>query len=127
MGEQLLLIGFCGEPDASAEELDRLATDLREELLELEILAVERVTSGAVPQGAKGLSATDVSSLAVTLSSGATVLALVGLLRSWAGRTRTRNVTIRLGDHEIAVDEVSPADAAALIKSWIELHEQRRA
>jgi hypothetical protein len=126
MSEQPLRVGFCGEPDATAEELDRLATDLRDELLELDVQAVERVTSGPAPEGAKGLPAGDVACLVVTLSGSATVLALAGLLRSWAGRTRTRKVTVRLGDHEIAVDEVSPADAAALIKSWIDLHEQRR-
>jgi hypothetical protein len=125
--EQVVLIGFTGEPYASAEELDRLTTDLREELLGLDVQAVERVPSGPAPEWAKGLPASDVAALAVTLSSSAAVLALAGLVRSWSGRTRTAKVTIRLGEHEISVDEASLADTTALIKSWIELHEQRRA
>lgn len=126
MGEELLEIRVAGGPDASAEETDRLVTDLREELLELDVQAVEPVPAGPLPAGAKGMPAADVASLAVALSDSAAAATLVVTLRSWSARNKRRKVSIRLGEHELAVDDVSAEDATALIKSWIELHGQRR-
>lgn len=126
MGEELLRIRVAGWPDASAEEMDRLVTDLREELLELDVQAVEPVPAGPLPAGAKGMPAADVASLVVALSDLAAAATLVASLRSWSARGKRRKVSIRLGEHELAVDDVSAKDATALIKSWIELHGQRR-
>jgi hypothetical protein len=122
--ESLVRVEIAGALDADAEELDRLAASLREELLELDVRAVDRAPGAPAWHGAKGLPSADVAALVVTVSNSA-VAALAVTVWSWASRNRRQKVSIRLGDHEIIVDGASVADARALITSWVELHDRR--
>jgi hypothetical protein len=49
------LIVQVGSPDGAAEELDRLGRSLRAEILELDVLSVEPVSAGLMPEGAKAV------------------------------------------------------------------------
>lgn len=124
MHEKLVRIEFAGGPDADAEELDRLTISLREELLDLDLRAVDRMAALPAADGAKGPPAAEVAGLIVALSS-STVAALVATVWSWAERNERPNISIRLGDHEITVEGCSASDAKALITSWVNLHDRR--
>ena len=57
--------------DADAEELERLAVQLRRQLEELEVEAVEPVPGDAAPEGAKALDWVVIGGLLVKLGPGA--------------------------------------------------------
>jgi hypothetical protein len=114
-----------GGPNGDAEELDRLAAELREELLDLDVDAVERVTAESAPAGAKGAAGDAAGSLLVTLSDSAVLVSVVGLLRSWIGRARGRTVTVQYGQDRITIGQASAEEVAALIGSWMARHAQQ--
>ena len=53
------------EPDADLEEIDRLTSDLREELLELDVDSVSPPSAGPAPPGSKGLELAAIGTLLV--------------------------------------------------------------
>ena len=95
---------------------------LRDDLLELDLDAVDRAAYGPPPKGARGLADGSVSTLIVTLSNSAVFVALAGVLRSWVSRGKGRKVTLRLGKDMIEVSAASADDQAKLIASWLEHH-----
>jgi Effector Associated Constant Component 1 len=117
-----LRVEIGGDPGMSAEELAQLSVWLRDELLKLDLDAVEEAASGPPPRGAKGSAADAVGTLIVTLSNSAVLVALAGVLRSWVSRGKGRKVTLRLGADMIEVSEASAEDQARLIASWMDHH-----
>lgn len=109
-----------------AEELDELSRALREELLGLDVIAVD-LTTAPPPTGSKTASSIDIGTLIPTLSNSAVLVALTGVLKSWVGRVSGRKVTMRFSDDEDAI-EINGAvrqDVASLLQSWAARHEQR--
>jgi hypothetical protein len=117
-----LVIEIGADPGISAEELAQLSEWLRDDLLELDLDAVDRAAHGPPPKGARGLADGSVSTLIVTLSNSAVFVALAGVLRSWVSRGKDRKVTLRLGKDMIEVSAASADDQAKLIASWLEHH-----
>ena len=111
--------------DADPEEVADTVVGLRGELLELDVEAVDRAVPGPAPAGAKGLADGSAGALIVTLSDSAVLVALVGVLRSWVGRDRSRKVTIRIGGDSLEVAGVSEQEQAGLIEAWLERHARR--
>ena len=108
--------------DTDTEELAQLSLGLRDELLELDVEAVDGVGGEPVPDGAKGHGSGAVSTLVVALSNSAVVVALSGLLRSWVSRRAGRTVTLRFGEDSIEISEASAEQQAKLIESWLDRH-----
>ena len=115
-----LRIEIGAAADAEAEELAELARSLRRELLDLDVEAVELVTAGPAPLGARGSSGVDAGALVVTLSSSAVLGALAGTLVSWAARDTTRKITIRRGNDKISLSGARPEDQVRHIAAWLE-------
>jgi Effector Associated Constant Component 1 len=107
-------------PGTSAEELAQLCGWLRDELLELDVDAVDAARGGQPPTGTKGAAESIAGTLIVTLSNSTVLVALAAVLRSWVSRGKGRKVTIRLGEDLIEVSEASAEDQARLIESWME-------
>ncbi|MEU5259992.1 hypothetical protein [Amycolatopsis sp. NPDC021455] len=68
---------------------------LREELLGLDVDAVEFGPGPTPPEGAKGVDASTVTSLVVTLSSSPVLIILGRTLRDWVNRANGRSLIIR--------------------------------
>src|SRR5512142_4487 len=83
--------------DVDIDELAELTAGLREELLELDVDAVEGTAGPEASPGAKGPASDSVGTLIVTLSNSAVLVALAGVLRSWLGRASGRKVIIKRG------------------------------
>jgi hypothetical protein len=81
-----LFVEIGGGPKADAEELATLVVWLRDELLQLDVDAVEHATAMSTRAGAKGLAADTAGTLIVTISNSAVLVALIGLLKSWISR-----------------------------------------
>jgi Tfp pilus assembly protein FimV len=114
-----LCIAIELEPGADAEELDQQLRWLREDLLELDVQAVDRVSSQAAPEGAKAPAADLASTLVIALSNSAVLAALVGVLRTWLSRGSGRKVKLQIGADSIEIEGLSTADQDKLIEQWI--------
>ena len=87
------------EPDADPEEMDRLTSDLRLELLELDVDSVSPVSAGPAPLDSKGLELAAIGTLLVyAKNSLPLVSAVVSAVRAWVQRGvssgRTLKVTV---------------------------------
>jgi hypothetical protein len=106
--------------DACAEELDRLASRLRRELLELDVGDVRRAAGPPAPDGARALDVETVGGLVVSLVTAPEVLrAVLGTVRAWLRRSEERSVRIELGGDVIHLTGVSSAEQQRLIAAWL--------
>jgi hypothetical protein len=106
--ERLILNIDLGETVAE-EELDEVTRQLRSELMELDVDAVEFVRSGELPEGAKSAEAVTLGSLAVILLP-TFIPKLLEYLQSWSLRAENRKVSVKtqIGDRSIEL-EYTPA------------------
>jgi hypothetical protein len=106
------------EGDAPAEESDELTGNLRRELLELDVEAVDRRRAEEPPPGARGAEAAELGSLLVTL--GPTVLgSVVETIRAWLSRDRGRSARLQLGDDVLELSDASPEQQKQLIAAFL--------
>jgi hypothetical protein len=113
-----------GEPDADAEEVDRLTRQLRAELMGLdEVETIERASSADLPEGAKG-AGVDWATLLMTVSaSGGALSMLIGAVRDWLNRSRSAStVTLTIDGDSITLPKATKAEREELIQTWIARH-----
>jgi hypothetical protein len=101
------------------EDLDMVTDLLREELLELDVTAVDRVDAEA-PADAKGLSAL-AGWLVVHLGTGAALKSVIDAIRGWAARTH-REVEVTWGGDVLKVSGISSAQQTEIIDVWLSRH-----
>lgn len=105
-----------------AAELDELARQLRGEVEELNVHAVEEVSLGAAPDGTKALDMAAIGQMAVTLAP-TIIPPLFDLLKSWVERKPSTPVKIRVkvGKRTASIEydptRTSAKDLDLLIKS----------
>src|SRR5689334_22816861 len=99
MDRSVFTMRIAIEPESGVdgEELDQQLRWLREELLELEVEAVDRVSGDMAPDGAKAPAADLASTLVIAFSNSAVLAALVGVLRMWLSRGSGRKVKLQIG------------------------------
>jgi hypothetical protein len=111
------------EPDADTEELADLAHQLRLELLQLDVDAVQPIPAGPAPPGSKGVELAAVAALLVQLQgSVAAVAAIVSTVRSWLQRGRTppgRTVTITVEGHTLELSAATDAQQEELVQAFL--------
>jgi Effector Associated Constant Component 1 len=119
-----LSVQIAGGPDSDQEELDRLALDLRHELLELDVDSVVRASNGPVPPNAMagGTSLPDV--LIVSLSNSTVLVSVIHVLGWWTKRGIGRKVRVKIGRNTIEINSASAEEKARLIESWLDWHEK---
>jgi hypothetical protein len=114
-----MYIAIETETDAGAEEREQQLRWLREELLELDVESVDRVSGGTAPDGAKAPDADLVGTLVIAFSNSAVLAALVGVVRTWLSRGSGRKVKLQIGADSIEIEGLSTADQDKLIEQWI--------
>lgn len=107
--------------DADAEELDAAARALRDELLELDVDAVDRVSAGPAPEGARAVEASVLAAMAVQLGQ-ATLGAVLGTVRAWVGRGADRSVKLTVDGDTIELSHVSSDQQEELIAAFLARH-----
>ncbi|MFC8392042.1 hypothetical protein [Streptomyces sp. NPDC057238] len=112
---------LTGGQDSDQEELDQLALQLRERLLELDVEDVEPVRSGDVPDGAKPVDALAVGALAVTLAPIA-LRSVLDLVRTWIENRPVRTVSVTLGEDSLELEAVSSADQRRIVDAFLAAH-----
>ncbi len=110
-------------PEHDAEELAELTQRLRDELLELDVDAVEPATGGKAPEGAKGLELLAVGELVVRFAMKAGVLrTVVDATVGWLGRQQARSVTLTLDGDTLELTGASSDEQQRLIELWVARH-----
>jgi hypothetical protein len=111
-----------GQPqDTDAEELEDATGRLRDELLELDVDAVERPAAGSAPPGSRGLEVAALGTLLVSVAHDALPVVLATLGR-WVSRHGERRVTIELDGDRIEVSGASAEDQRRLVDAFLARH-----
>lgn len=108
--------------DIDTEEMAGLTGRLRSELLDLDVDAVERAVSGAVPDAAKGADLIALGALVVQFADSAMLHSLVGVVASWLGRQDHRSIKLTLDGDSLELSSVSTAEQQQLIDLWVNRH-----
>jgi hypothetical protein len=114
-------------PDAlDPEELEALALQLREELLDLGVERVEPAREGAAPAGTRAVDALAIGGLLVTVAKAAgPLLGVLKTMESWLGRNQARGIHIVLqGEHEgeraeLEASGLTPAEQRRLVDAFL--------
>ena len=125
MTERIVGLGLCIETDseADAEELSKLAVDLREQLLELDIERADPASAGQAPPGTRAGEVFVAGALTVMLAQSSGLLtALVETVQSWVSLSGERSVKLEIDGDELEVTGITRADQRELIQSWIDRH-----
>jgi hypothetical protein len=119
-----LLVALAPEPDADADEVDRLARQLRSELRDLDVGEVTETGGRPAPEGAKGADAASVGEWLVTLSAGGGVfVSVIAALREWLGRRQgAHRVTVTLDGDTLELSSASSAEQTRLIEAFLREH-----
>ena len=120
MSNPHLTLTLDGDPEATAEELEELARRLRDDLVELDIEAVEPGEKEA-PEGSKGGTAIDWTTLLVTLATSGTLTAIIAAVQAWLLRNQKSSVTVKVGDDELNISGVGPhsEEQKQAINQWL--------
>jgi Effector Associated Constant Component 1 len=108
---------------AEAEELDRLTSQLRTELLQLDIDDVRRDREGVPPPGARGVDVAALSQLIVSVGQvPGTLASLVRTVAGWLGHRSGRSVRLEIDGDTIELTGASDEQQQRLIDSWLARH-----
>lgn len=111
--------------DADAEEVAEIASQLRRELLDLDVEAVELARAGPAPAGSKAVDVLAVGTLLITLAKSSGLAAVVGAVQSWLSGRHQRSVKIEIGGDTLEVTGVTSDEQRRLIDDWIARHTDR--
>jgi hypothetical protein len=109
------------ESDADAVELQDATSQLRSELLELDVNDVQAPSGGAAPPGTRGAAAAEIGTLLVAAGRAA-IGPIVAAIQSWVARRASRSVKLTIDGDSIEVSNVSPEDQRELIESFLARH-----
>ncbi|MGZ4221336.1 MAG: effector-associated constant component EACC1 [Solirubrobacteraceae bacterium] len=109
------------ESDADAAELQVATSQLRSELLELDVDDVQAPSSGAAPPGVRGVATGEIGTLLVAAGRAA-IGPIVAAIQSWVARRASRSVKLTIDGDSIEVSNVSPEDQHELIESFLARH-----
>jgi hypothetical protein len=104
--------------DSDAEELDRLTRQLRSQLAELDVDAVEPISGGPAPEGTKALDWVIVGGLLVRAGPAA-LSAVARTVQAWVARDARRSVTLRRGDRELVLAAATAEQQERLVEAFL--------
>jgi hypothetical protein len=118
-----LILNIDAGPEADVEELEQLTLQLRGELVELDVEAVDLVRAGEVPDRAKAGDPITWGALLVALTaSGGVLTTLINAIQSWLTRHERRSVTLEIDGDRLEVTGVSVEEQQQMINAWINRH-----
>ncbi len=122
-----LQIEIGAPADSDDQERAELTQRLRDELLDLDVDAVNLARGADVAMGAKAIDATAIAELIVHLGSAPAILGSVSAcIRSWLQRQRAQSVKLTLDGDTLEVTAVSSAEQDRLITMWVARHDAPR-
>jgi hypothetical protein len=111
--------------DADAEEVAEATLQLRRELLDLDVEAVERVRAGQPPPGTRAVELAALGALLVTVSQSQLLTPVMTAVRSWLARSPQRSIKLELDGDVLELTGVSSTEQRRLTDEWLRRHESR--
>jgi len=121
MSENLdVTIKVRGEVCQDPELLDTYTRRLREEVLELDIESVDYITQGDAPERSKGVGASAVGDMILSLAPlNNVIMSVIGAVQSFVNRNHQCNITMEIGDNKLIISDMSPKEQQKLVDAWI--------
>jgi hypothetical protein len=118
-----IVVRLTAEGEADAEAVDVLTSQLRDQLLELDVDSVVPITAGEAPPGTRAGEEVVLGSLMVTLAQSPELFkALAGVLQSWLGSRPARSIELQIGGDTLKVSGVSSDEQQRLIQLFVDRH-----
>jgi hypothetical protein len=122
-GAELILVHVLPHEDSDAEELADLADDLRGELLELDLVSVDSLAAGEVPERAKGVGQA-AGWLVTQFATMDGLKALLAAVHSWVARTR-RTVEVTMDGDTLKLTAATAQQQQEILDAWLARHPTR--
>jgi hypothetical protein len=112
-------------PDADAEEVAEATLQLRRELLDVDVEAVEQPRGGQPPPGTRAVELAALGALAVTVANSQLLPHVVAAVRSWLASSPRRSIKLELDGDALELTGLSSAEQRRLADEWLRRHESR--
>lgn len=109
--------------DVDIEEKESLTRQLRDELIDLDVEAVDYVSGGKVPARAKAGDPITWGALLLALAaSGGVFTTLISAVQSWLTRNNQRSITLEIDGDRLELQGVSSQEQQRLTDAWLSRH-----
>ena len=127
MDEQTPALGVqvVAGPDEEPEEIAEATRQLRRELLELDVVAVELPSAGEPPPGSRAIDVAMLGALLVHLADPEMLAGVVAAVRSWLSGSSKRSIKMELGGDVLELKGVSSQEQRRLTDEWLARHTSR--
>ena len=109
-------------PDADADEVAQATLQLRRELLDLDVDAVEALGAGKPPPGSRAVDVAALGALVVHVADSQVLAAVVAAVRSWLAGSSRRSIKLQLGGDALELTGVSSKEQRRLADEWLARH-----
>ena len=107
---------------AEAEDVAEATLQLRRELLELDVEAVELARAGEPPPGTRAVDFVALGALVVTVANSGLLNGVVAAIRSWLAGRPQRSIKLEFGGDVLELSGVSSEDQRRLAEAWLRRH-----
>jgi hypothetical protein len=115
-------VQLAGGPDDDAEQLAEASMQLRRELLELDVDAVEVPSAGEPPPGTRAVELAALGALVVTVARSQLLGPVVAAIRSWLAGHQQRSIKLELDGDVLELTGVSSKEQQRLAEEWLRRH-----
>ena len=112
-------------PDADAGEVAEATLQLRRELLDLDVEAIELPRAGEPPPGTRAVELAAVGALLVTVAQFPLLTPVVAAVRSWLAGAQQRSIKLELDGDVLELSGLSSTEQRRLTDEWLRRHESR--
>jgi hypothetical protein len=109
-------------PDDDAEEVAEATLQLRHELLELDVDAVELPKTGEAPPGTRAVELAALGALAVTVAKSQLLGPVVAAIRAWLAASPQRSIKLELDGDTLELTGLSSNEQRRLTDEWLRRH-----
>jgi hypothetical protein len=110
-------------PDADPEEVAEATLQLRRELLELDVEAVELPRGGEPPPGTRAVELAALGALVVTVGQSPLLGPVLAAVRSWLAGSPQRSIKLELDGDTLELSGLSSKEQRRLVDEWLGRHE----
>ena len=111
--------------DGDAEEVAQATLQLRRELLDLDVDAVEVVRAGEAPAGSRAVDLTTLGALVVNIAESQLLISALATIRSWLAASSRRSIKLELSGDVLELTGVSSSEQRRLTDEWLDRHTSR--
>jgi len=109
-------------PDDDAEDVAQATLQLRRELLDLDVDAVEVPRAGEPPPGSRAVDVAALGALVVNIADSQLLAGVVAAVRSWLAGSSRRSIKLQLGGDALELTGVSSSEQRRLTDEWLARH-----